>query len=1213
MPKLLRPHHPIILLLALILASPAQAGFEPRAVMLEGLPPDAGSYSGVLPSGSGWVVATSKGYIRQQNGGWVFRQPPVSGKVTVAIPFAKGVLVAGDDFCWIDGEDGWHDTGWRDTFIQGTRYGEDVFVMGLKAAYRLDPTGVMSRSIEFPTPIVFGGVHPVEGRLGMSTFSPYHAYEWIRGEFQEVTEREGWDAALGMQAWWFQRPDDQNGYIFTGTRQFPSWVRLDPDTLAVLHRLWPEIRTLPLAGLGSTNLHIQDHLLVPAAAGLIGYSLRTGDRLWQVGQEQLRGSPTAIRILPEGVLVSSTGGLGIVLEPELYRHAVIPKAEIFDTTPSSQGLLISTPAGTFGADGHLVADYPPVSIKHLELASGAKVWTELFQLNWSGKRLPIANLAWNCQGLEELGPDLIGVLMQRKLLLLRPDGRATTVELPSAGLSLVGLPAVGEALVGTNDGVRVYRLDGSLARQFGHGSSTVFRFRDTAMAVDGTGVWFDAAGREIGRLPYTTLASAHEWRGGLFVYGKMADGKSWPGLVDLQTKVWRPLDLPQLGSPLAFGVEQDRLLVVMNGEVLRVEQPKYLEPPVAAASLMLRNHPWQPNGTLAPAEDELELRLPPPRLEPWANPEWSLQVGSGEWQTLAPGARSKLSRLPWGLTEIRVRAAWAGLQSTVTYRLDHTWPWWARWPGWLLYGGVLGLSGFGLVRWRDRRLERQTRQLELTVSERTEQLTRAKSEAEAANAVKSEFIASMNHEIRNPMNGILGLARILSEEELPPRHRTLLSSLEACTEQLRSTMDDVLDFRSLEKGEVTLTEEVFELGDLLRGACAAADLEGNRIRLLDPPGAPVVLRGDQGKFRQIMGNYLSNALKYGLPPRAEVEVELGAPEPDRTLVNVRVRNQGPTLSAEEQARLFTLFFRGSRAQASGASGTGLGLAVCRRLATAMGGQTGVTSENGLTTFAVLLPFARAAAGAEASLSLGSERLGGRILAVEDERYNRLVLGHYFKRLGFEVDWAERGESALALARGAGHRLIVTDWFLPDMHGGTLMARLREILGGEMPPVLVISAYATAEKKAEALAAGAQAFLTKPVDEFKLRTTLAALRLGPVLETSARHAPSGEEGFDFSPLLGLSTEAEVLDQFVAEVERSWTAATGLWFTGRPEAIRRVHQLRSQVLLVQAREAEEQLRLLEQALEKDGDPDDLAALIDCAGQEIRALLEEARRQP
>ena len=536
-------------------------------------------------------------------------------------------------------------------------------------------------------------------------------------------------------------------------------------------------------------------------------------------------------------------------------------------------------------------------------------------------------------------------------------------------------------------------------------------------------------------------------------------------------------------------------------------------------------------------------------------------------------------------------------------------PWWQSW--WAL--GLYGFTGLGAIlgyaRWRTLRLERQTKELEQLVSERTGQLSRAKAEAEAANVVKSEFIASMNHEIRNPMNGILGLTKMLEASRLEPRDRAILQTLGACTEQLRSTMDDVLDFRSLEKGGVTLAEENFELVGLLRGACAAADLEGNRIRLLNPPDAPVWLQGDQGKFRQILGNYFSNALKYGLPPGAEAEVDMAMEEAGRTAVTVRVRNQGPTLSEEEQTKLFTLFYRGSRARASQASGTGLGLALCRRLAEAMGGKTGVSSEGNLTTFWVRLPFAQghgSPASASDSLPLPLQ-FHGRVLAVEDEIYNRMVLGHFLEAMGFAVDWATSGETALEYAREQAYRLIITDWYLPDQDGGSLIRRLRQDLGSKLPPVLVISAYATTEKKDEALAAGADAFLTKPVDERKLRLALASLGLGPVPGSVPDGVPAGPGGYDFRPLIGLGQKEEILSRYLEQVEANWTVVEKTWPTDHSAATRRVHELRSQVLLVHARLAADQLRLLEQGLAGSIPEADLATLVQCAGREIKALLE------
>ena len=600
---------------------------------------------------------------------------------------------------------------------------------------------------------------------------------------------------------------------------------------------------------------------------------------------------------------------------------------------------------------------------------------------------------------------------------------------------------------------------------------------------------------------------------------------------------------------------------------------------------------------------------------------YCIRLDDGAWSDWDTERRFSLDRLPSGPHTVAVRSLHAdgqlGLPAEFAFEVMP--PWWMTWWALGLDGWVLLSLIFGFARWRTRRLVRQTERLERLVVERTSalverthQLGLAKVELESANATKSEFIASMNHEIRNPMNGILGLTRMLEEGKLEPRERELLRTLEACTEQLRSTMDDVLDFRSLEQGEIKQAEEDFELGALLRGACAAADLTGTRIVLTNPPTDPVFLHGDQGKLRQIVGNYLSNALKYGVPPHAEVKVEVSAETAGRRTVALQVCNHGPTLGEEELGKLFTVFYRGSRAAASGAAGTGLGLAVCRRLAEAMGGSTGATSAKALTTFHLTIPFAVAQGKSSEPMAQLPGILGGRVLVAEDEDYNRMVLGYYLQQLGFEPDWAGKGSDALALAARHDYRLLISDWMLPDMNGGELIRRMRAQLAEKMPPVLVVSAYATSEKREEVLASGAAAFLTKPVDERKLRAVLAEINLGPG-PASAPAEPSGDaanEHYDFSSLLVLGEKATVLDQFISQVETVWSEVEARrqdW----PAAAELVHRLRSQALLVRALSTAEQLKLLEEALIGQWSEDEVTALLDCARREIRALLQAARR--
>ena len=193
------------------------------------------------------------------------------------------------------------------------------------------------------------------------------------------------------------------------------------------------------------------------------------------------------------------------------------------------------------------------------------------------------------------------------------------------------------------------------------------------------------------------------------------------------------------------------------------------------------------------------------------------------------------------------------------------------------------------------------------------------------------------------------------------------------------------------------------------------------------------------------------------------------------------------------------------------------------------------------------------------------------------------------------------------------RAFITDWMLPDMDGSHLIKAWQSSLGPALPPVLVISAYATADKRAEALAAGATAFVTKPVDEHKLRTALAAMDLGPDPGAAPLPSPQAGASYDFAALADLGVDEKVRQEFIGELEGSWAEVEQHWADSREGARHRVPRLRSQVLLVRADLAADQVRLLDLALESGWSDAEIAALVSSAGTEVRALLAAARPPP
>ena len=442
------------------------------------------------------------------------------------------------------------------------------------------------------------------------------------------------------------------------------------------------------------------------------------------------------------------------------------------------------------------------------------------------------------------------------------------------------------------------------------------------------------------------------------------------------------------------------------------------------------------------------------------------------------------------------------------------------------------------------------------------------------NEAKDRFLAGINHEVRNPLNGITGLLHLLRQEGLRGRPAYLVDTLSACAEQLVATMDNALDFASLTQGRVVARPTSFELGALVRGSVAHHAIgAGDRIVLRVPEGEHWLL-GDAGKLRQIISNYVGNALKYGKPPRAELRARLQPAASGGQELRVEVLSPSDTPADENLDEWFRPFRRGQRAAEIGAAGSGLGLAICQRLAEAMEGAVGVRRETDQLAFWLAVPVSaadrpREPAPAHAPTDEPAPR-PFHVLAIEDEAYNRLILGHHLRAWNLDADWAGSGAEAEQKIRERRPDLVIMDWLLGDTDGATLLPRLLAAHADDPPPVLVLSAYATDEKESQALAVGARRFLSKPL---RPDTLLAAIQ---EIVPGFRLAGPPRSGTPAPPPI---LEPQQLEQGLRD---EWRGVTDLWRLHPDQAANRVHRLRGLARHLPAPDLHAALRRLEKAL-------------------------------
>ena len=365
--------------------------------------------------------------------------------------------------------------------------------------------------------------------------------------------------------------------------------------------------------------------------------------------------------------------------------------------------------------------------------------------------------------------------------------------------------------------------------------------------------------------------------------------------------------------------------------------------------------------------------------------------------------------------------------------------------------------------------------------------------AEAGNKAKGEFLANMSHEVRTPLNGIIGLSSIARGPQVSPARRDeLLGLMHDSANSLLGLLNDILDLSRIEAGRLELQMADFDVRELLQSLHDAhAPLAEERGLLMlshcELP-EPALVRGDAGRLRQILANLISNALKF--TPKGHVRVSCSALGGDR--LRFEVEDTGSGISAEQQSRLFRNFVQVDASSTRARGGSGLGLAICRQLAQLMGGDVGVSSRLGQGSRFVVevqLQPPRGESAAEAStltLSDYSGRLAGvRVLTVEDSPINMAITVHLLSMMGAEVLQATDGELACRVVQQHLQRreridLILMDLHMPTMDGFEATRMIRAMDGGEQIAIIALTASALLDQQDQALEAGMDAFLTKPV-------------------------------------------------------------------------------------------------------------------------------------
>ena len=395
----------------------------------------------------------------------------------------------------------------------------------------------------------------------------------------------------------------------------------------------------------------------------------------------------------------------------------------------------------------------------------------------------------------------------------------------------------------------------------------------------------------------------------------------------------------------------------------------------------------------------------------------------------------------------------------------------------------------------------EANQMRQTIGKRNRELIAARNLARAENEAKNRFLATVSHELRTPLHSVLAVSDILRDAQLKPEEQHFLRMARAAGEQLMTLVESMLDLSRLDQQRLTLEPEDFDLHQtiqqIVRSMSVNAEEHGLALNARIESGVPVQVHGDGKRLREILVHLLSNAIKFTPSGTVHVTVRTDSISPDQVLISVA--DTGIGIAEQDQQGVFEPFSQVDSSITRQRGGAGLGLTLCQRLTSLMGGTIWLDSTNGQgSTFHIAVPLAESAhpnaslsdadGDTQLGLVLGPDADQPRILSVDDSEDNRLLVRRFLNRSPVEVIEAANGAEALELFRTQHFDLVLMDVHMPVMDGLQATREIRRLEKdlNQVPTLIAaLTADALSIDKQQYVDAGCNAYLSKPISRDEL--------------------------------------------------------------------------------------------------------------------------------